>query len=64
MTYNIITIGCQMNRADSERLASYLEKLGFKHNPDFLLAKVVIFVTCGVKQSAEDRIHGFDKSNF
>ena len=58
MTYNIITIGCQMNRADSERLASYLEKLGFKHNPDFLLAKVVIFVTCGVKQSAEDRIHG------
>jgi len=58
MTYNIITIGCQMNRADSERLASYLEKLGFKHNPDFLLAKLVIFVTCGVKQSAEDRIHG------
>lgn len=58
MTYNIITIGCQMNRADSERLAGYLEKLGFKHNPDFLLAKLVIFVTCGVKQSAEDRIHG------
>lgn len=58
MTYNIITIGCQMNRADSERLASYLEKLGFKHNSDFLSAKLVVFVTCGVKQSAEDRIHG------
>jgi tRNA A37 methylthiotransferase MiaB len=23
-TYHIITIGCQMNKADSERIASYL----------------------------------------
>ena len=58
MTYNIITIGCQMNVADSERLRFYLEKLGFKNEPDFLLAKLVVFVTCGVKQAAEDRIHG------
>jgi len=58
MTYNIITIGCQMNVADSERLRSYLEKLGFKNESDFLSANLVVFVTCGVKQAAEDRIHG------
>lgn len=47
-----------MNVADSERLRSYLEKLGFKNETDFLLANLVVFVTCGVKQAAEDRIHG------
>lgn len=58
MTYNIFTIGCQMNKADSERLAFYLESLGFVNEVDFLQADLVIFVTCGVRQSAEDRIYG------
>ncbi len=58
MTYNIITIGCQMNRADSERLAFYLEKLGFKHQTNFLKSDLVVIVTCGVRQSAEDRVYG------
>ncbi|MFA7050374.1 MAG: hypothetical protein WC164_04690, partial [Patescibacteria group bacterium] len=44
--------------ADSERLRLYLERLGFKNELDFLLAKMVVLVTCGVKQAAEDRIHG------
>lgn len=47
-----------MNVADSERLRVYLEKLGFKNEPNFLLSNLVVFVTCGVKQAAEDRIHG------
>ena len=29
-TYNLWTVGCQMNKADSERLASGLEQLGFE----------------------------------
>lgn len=58
MTYNIITIGCQMNRADSERLSFYLEKIGFNPEDNFLKADLVVLVSCGVKQAAEDRIYG------
>jgi tRNA-2-methylthio-N6-dimethylallyladenosine synthase len=58
MTYNIITIGCQMNKADSERLSFYLEKIGFSLKKDFLSADLVVIVTCGVRQTAEDRLYG------
>lgn len=47
-----------MNRADSERLAFYLENLGFKSEKNFLKSDLVVLVSCGVKQSAEDRIYG------
>ncbi len=57
-TYKIFTIGCQMNQADSERLATYLETKGFRSVRDFKQAGVIILNTCGVKQSAEDRAYG------
>lgn len=57
-TYHIITIGCQMNQADSERLAAFLEQHGFKAKPDFKRAGVVILNTCGIRQGAEDRVYG------
>ncbi len=47
-----------MNKADSERLSSYLEKLGFSLKKDFLSADLVVIVTCGVRQTAEDRVYG------
>ena len=33
-TYHLWTIGCQMNEADSQRLASELEKLGMRSKPN------------------------------
>ncbi len=57
-TYHIITIGCQMNKADSERIASYLDGLGLKEVKDRKEADLVILTTCGVRQSAEDRVYG------
>jgi tRNA-2-methylthio-N6-dimethylallyladenosine synthase len=57
-TYYIITIGCQMNKSDSERIAGYLEKRGYKKSAERETAGLVILVTCGVRQSAEDRIYG------
>ncbi|MFA5184257.1 MAG: tRNA (N6-isopentenyl adenosine(37)-C2)-methylthiotransferase MiaB [Patescibacteria group bacterium] len=57
-TYHIITIGCQMNIADSERLAAFLESRGFLAAPDWRKAKVVILNTCGIRQMAEDRVYG------
>lgn len=57
-TYNIITIGCQMNIADSERLASFLESHNFCLEKNIKKADVVIINTCGVRQMAEDRVYG------
>jgi len=57
-TYHIITIGCAMNQSDSERLASRLNELGWCRVSDCHQADLVVLVTCGVRQSAEDRIYG------
>lgn len=57
-TYHIITIGCQMNKSDSERIASYLEFYGFKNEELREKASLVIINTCGIRQTAEDRNYG------
>ncbi|NCD00491.1 tRNA (N6-isopentenyl adenosine(37)-C2)-methylthiotransferase MiaB [bacterium] len=56
-TFNIITIGCQMNKSDSERFFSYLLGKGLKERGIYE-ADIVILNTCGVRQSAEDRVYG------
>lgn len=57
-TFNIFVIGCQMNRADSERIQSYLTSFGLVEVANPEMADLLILVTCGVRQSAEDRIFG------
>jgi tRNA-2-methylthio-N6-dimethylallyladenosine synthase len=57
-TYHIITIGCQMNVSDSERIAAYLEFYGFKFESDRAKAGLVVLNTCGIRQKAEDRNYG------
>ena len=56
--YHIWTAGCQMNVADSQRVASELERLGYRSTPVAEHADVVVLNTCVVRQSAEDRAHG------
>jgi tRNA-2-methylthio-N6-dimethylallyladenosine synthase len=58
MKYHIWTEGCQMNVADSQRVASALERLGYikTHRPDD--ADVIVLNTCVVRQSAEDKAVG------
>lgn len=58
MQYHIITIGCQMNKADSERIASFLEERGYLASASWLGVDLVILTTCGIRQSAEDRVYG------
>lgn len=63
---SIITFGCQMNKSDSERLATTLENLGYqvKDSHEELKneqADLVIFNTCSVRQHAEDRVFGMLK---
>jgi tRNA-2-methylthio-N6-dimethylallyladenosine synthase len=58
MNYYIWTIGCQMNVADSRRLASALEQLGHMPAQRAEEADIIVLNTCVVRQSAEDKIYG------
>lgn len=58
MHYHIWTIGCQMNTADSQRLGSELERMGYRWTDAIESADVVVLNTCVVRQQAEDRIYG------
>ena len=55
MRYHIWTLGCQMNVADSQLLASELEKLGHGAAADGDDADIMVVNTCVVRQSAEDK---------
>jgi len=54
--YHIWTIGCQMNRADSERISSYLEQIGCQAAAMVDEAEIIVLNGCVVRQSAEDRV--------
>ena len=56
--YLINTYGCQMNIHESEKLAGMLEKLGYKATTDNKIADVVVFNTCAIRESAEQKIYG------
>jgi tRNA-2-methylthio-N6-dimethylallyladenosine synthase len=58
MKYHIWTAGCQMNVADSQRVASALEHLGYQASPRAEEADVIVLNTCVVRQSAEDKAYG------
>jgi len=58
MKYHIWTEGCQMNVADSQRVASALERLGYRAVPSPGEADVLVLNTCVVRQSAEDKAVG------
>jgi tRNA-2-methylthio-N6-dimethylallyladenosine synthase len=58
MKYHIWTEGCQMNVADSQRVASALERLGYHGTPAAEEADIIVLNTCVVRQSAEDKAYG------
>ncbi len=55
--YFIWTIGCQMNKAESQRIASYLDSAGY-HGGSLWQADLLVLNTCVVRQSAEDKVLG------
>jgi tRNA-2-methylthio-N6-dimethylallyladenosine synthase len=58
MKYHIWTEGCQMNVADSQRVASALEHLGYSETIAPEEADVIVLNTCVVRQSAENKAYG------
>jgi tRNA-2-methylthio-N6-dimethylallyladenosine synthase len=56
MNYHIWTIGCQMNKAESNAISEYLESRGFRPTDVLSDANLVVINTCVVRQHAEDKI--------
>jgi tRNA-2-methylthio-N6-dimethylallyladenosine synthase len=57
-TYLIRTFGCQMNKHDSERVAGMLAQMGMTPVDDPFEADVVVFMTCCVRENADERLLG------
>ncbi|CAD7695204.1 unnamed protein product [Ostreobium quekettii] len=55
--YHIHTFGCQMNIADSERMAGVLEGIGYRHVEDPENAHLLIYNTCSIREKAESKVY-------
>mmetsp|Transcript_21797 Transcript_21797/g.54947 ORF Transcript_21797/g.54947 Transcript_21797/m.54947 type:complete len:240 (+) Transcript_21797:53-772(+) len=55
--YHIHTFGCQMNMADSERMAGVLESAGYSCTEDAGDADVLIYNTCSIREKAESKVY-------
>ncbi len=58
MKYFIKTFGCQQNHADSERIDAAFHSRGMKKAKGYNDADQVIFNTCMIRESAENRVYG------
>ena len=58
LKYNILTMGCQLNENDSEKLSGMIEQMGYTKTDNVNEADLVLFNTCCVRENAEDRLFG------
>jgi tRNA-2-methylthio-N6-dimethylallyladenosine synthase len=56
--YLINTSGCQANELDSEKIAWVLDTMGYEATQDKEEADIILFNTCAVRKSAEDKVFG------
>jgi tRNA-2-methylthio-N6-dimethylallyladenosine synthase len=56
--FHVWTIGCQMNEADSAKIAATLQEAGYSATSDEQVADIVILNSCVVRQAAEDKVAG------
>lgn len=54
--YNILTMGCQLNENDSEKLSGMMETMGYRQTEDLSIANVYIINTCCVRENAEEKL--------
>lgn len=57
--YNITTFGCQMNKADSERMGGILDDMGLEWSEDPNQADVVVYNTCTIRDNAEQKVYSY-----
>jgi tRNA-2-methylthio-N6-dimethylallyladenosine synthase len=56
--YHVTTFGCQMNVHDSERMRGMLESLGYEEAASREEADLILFNTCSIRESADNRFIG------
>ena len=54
-SYHVTTFGCQMNEHDSERMKGMLDSLGYAEAPEREEADLILFNTCSIRESADNR---------
>lgn len=56
--FKLDVFGCQMNERDAETIAGMLTDMGYEevYGDDF--ADIIVFVTCCVRENAEEKIYG------
>lgn len=58
LKYTILTMGCQLNENDSEKLCGMLEQMGYERTEEQKEADIALFNTCCVRENAEDKLFG------
>ena len=56
--YYILTMGCQLNENDSEKLCGMLENMNYEKTEDVSNANFIIINTCCVRENAEEKLFG------
>ena len=57
MKYCLVSLGCQMNASDAERVSSVLESIGFERTESEEDAAILGLIACSVRQRAIDRAY-------
>ena len=57
-TFHVWTLGCQMNRSDSEEMAGRLLAAGCAEAPSMDAADLVVINTCAIREAAEQKVIG------
>ncbi len=58
LKYYILTMGCQLNENDSEKLVGMVEKMGYIESKDLNDADLYLINTCCVRENAEEKLFG------
>ena len=58
LKYAVLTMGCQLNENDSEKLSGMMEEMGYSKTDKLEDANLIVFNTCCVRENAEDRLFG------
>ncbi|MBD3418929.1 MAG: tRNA (N6-isopentenyl adenosine(37)-C2)-methylthiotransferase MiaB [Chitinivibrionales bacterium] len=57
LNYHLVTLGCQMNKADSERFETVLHDVGYVKTLDEHKAQLLGILACSVRQKAIDKVY-------
>ena len=58
LKYYILTMGCQLNENDSEKIVGMVEQMGYTESKDFKDADLYLINTCCVRENAEEKLFG------